>query len=111
MHYTEYFTLRDCCRSGHISSEGTHQAIFPGPQPTIFPGPQPTKSSVLLKTYTNEVMSVVGELQVKVQYGEQTETLKLIVISGRGPILLGRDWMQKQFLRRMVNFVFVATTR
>ena len=41
-----------------ISSEGTRQAIFPGMQPT--------KSSVLLKTYTNEVISV-GELQVKVQ--------------------------------------------
>ena len=40
-------------------------------------------------------MSVVGELQIKVQYGEQTETLKLIVVSGRGPSLLGRDWMQK----------------
>ena len=40
-------------------------------------------------------MSVVGELQVKVQYGEQTENLKLIVVSGRGPSLLDRDWMQK----------------
>ena len=70
-----------------VISEGTRQAIFPGLQPT--------KSSILLKTYTNEVMSVVGELQVKVQYGEQTETLKLIVVSGRGPSLLGRDWLQK----------------
>ena len=40
-------------------------------------------------------MSVVGELQVKVQYGELTETLKVIAVSGRGPSLLGRDWMQK----------------
>ena len=70
-----------------VISEGTRQAIFPELQPT--------KSNVLLKTYTNEVMSVVGELQVKVQYGEQTENLKLIVVSGRGPSLLGRDWMQK----------------
>ena len=30
-------------------------------------------------------MSVVGELQVRVQYGKQTEALKLIVVSGRGP--------------------------
>ena len=70
-----------------VISEDTRQAIFPELQPT--------KSNVLLKTYTNEVMSVVGELQVKVQYGEQTENLKLIVVSGRGPSLLGRDWMQK----------------
>ena len=70
-----------------VISEGTRQAVFPGLQPT--------KSSVLLKTYTNELMSVVGELQVAVQYGEQTETLKLIIVSGRAPSLLGRDWMQK----------------
>ena len=70
-----------------IISEGTRQAIFPELQPV--------KSNVLLKTYTNEVMAVVGELQVKVQYGEQTENLNLIVVSGRGPSLLGRDWLQK----------------
>ena len=33
------------------------------------------------------------------QYGEQTETLKLIVVSGRGPSLLGRYWMQKLCLQ------------
>lgn len=37
-----------------IISEATHWAIFPELQPV--------KSRVLLKTYTNEVMSVVGEL-------------------------------------------------
>ena len=58
---------------------------------TVFPELQPAKSNVLLKTYTNEVMKVVGELPVKVQYGEQTETLTLIVVSGSGPSLLGRD--------------------
>ena len=42
-----------------VISEGTRQAIFPELQLT--------KSNVLLKTYTNEVMSVAGELQVKVQ--------------------------------------------
>ena len=62
---------------------------------TVFPELQPAQSNVLLKTYTNEVMKVVGELPVKVQYGEQTETLTLIVVSGSGPSLLGRDWLQK----------------
>ena len=38
------------------------------------------------------MMSVVDELQGKVQ---QTENLKLIVVSGRGPSLLGHDWLQK----------------
>ena len=70
-----------------IISEETRQAIFPALQPV--------KSSLRLKTYTNEVMSVVGELQVKVQYGKQTEALKLIVVSDSGPSLLGHDWLQK----------------
>ena len=70
-----------------IISEDTHQAIFSALQPV--------KSSLQLKTYTNGVISVVGELQVKVQYGKQTEALKLIVVSGSGPSLLGCDWLQK----------------
>ena len=41
------------------------------------------------------VMSVVGELQVRVQYDKQTEALKLMVVSGREPSLLGHDWLQK----------------
>ena len=84
-----------------VISEYTCQAIFPELQPT--------KSNVLLKTYTNEVMSVVGELQVKVQYGEQTENLKLIVVSGRGPSLLGCDWMQKLPLHWQSIFHQVST--
>ena len=62
---------------------------------TVFPELQPAKSNVLLKTYPNVVMKVVGELPVKVQYGKQTETLTLIVVSGSRPSLLGRDWLQK----------------
>ena len=61
----------------------------------IFPALQPVKSNLRLKTFPNEVMSVVGELQVKVQYGKQTKALKLIVVSGSGPSLLGHDWLQK----------------
>ena len=32
---------------------------------------------------------------LKLQYGKQTKALKLIVVSGSGPSLLGRDWLQK----------------
>ena len=47
------------------------------------------KSKVLLKTYTNEHISVVGQLNVQVQYGEQQATLALLVVAGNGPALLG----------------------
>ena len=82
-----------------IISEDTYKAVFPELQPA--------KSNVLLKTYTNEVMKVVSELPVKVQYGEQTETLTLIVISGSGPSLLGRNGLQKLQLywQKMCHYI------
>ena len=42
---------------------------------SLFPLMQPAQSSIILKTYTEEIMLVVGELQVNVQYGEQTKRL------------------------------------
>ena len=47
---------------------------------SLFSLTQPAQSSIILKTYTGEVMPVVGELQVNVQYGEQTKRLRLIIL-------------------------------
>ena len=69
-----------------LISEGTRESLFPLMQPA--------QSSVILKTYTEEVMPVVGELQVNVQYGEQSKRLRLIIVAGTGPSLMGRDWLQ-----------------
>ena len=43
------------------------------------------KTYVVLKTYTEETIPVVGELPVMVQYGTQAKQLKLIVVSGERP--------------------------
>ena len=51
----------------------------------LFPHLSHCKSRVVLKTYTDETMPVVGELHVQVCYGMQ---------SSRGPTLLGRDWLK-----------------
>ncbi len=51
-------------------------------------------SQVVLKTYTNQVIPVVGEATVTVQYGTATQQLRLVVVAGDGPSLLGRDWLQ-----------------
>ena len=62
-----------------LFSEGIYESLFPMMQPA--------QSSVILKTYTGEVMPVVGELQVNVQYGEQTKRLRqLIIVAGTGPM-------------------------
>ena len=39
-------------------------------------------------------MPVLGELQAKVQYGQQAKSLVLIVVAGDGPSLMGRNWLQ-----------------
>ena len=54
---------------------------------------QPT--SIILKTYTGEQIPVKGTLSVDVKYGQQHhKNLKLLVVSGSGPCLMGRDWLK-----------------
>ena len=52
-------------------------------------------STVQLRTYTGKEITVFGELSVKVQSGSQVHTLSLLIMSGQGPILLGRNWLLK----------------
>ncbi|KAL5500514.1 hypothetical protein EMCRGX_G012092, partial [Ephydatia muelleri] len=51
-------------------------------------------SRVLLRTYTGDPISVVGEAKVPVSYNQQLSTLVLYVVKGTGPSLLGRDWLR-----------------
>ena len=53
------------------------------------------KSNVKLHTYSGEQLCVLGELQVTVQYNEQTASLPLIVLQGSGPNLFGRNWLEQ----------------
>ena len=51
------------------------------------------EAQVNLRTYTKEEIPVLGSCSVRVQYKEQTQTLPVIVVPGKGPNLLGRDWL------------------
>ena len=51
-------------------------------------------SRVLLRTYTGDPISVVGEARLAVSYNQQLSTLVLYVVKGTGPSLLGRDWLR-----------------
>lgn len=50
-------------------------------------------SNKKIKTYTGEVVSVYGEVTVSVRANEQEKELRLLVVEGTGPPLLGRDWL------------------
>ena len=49
-----------------------------------------SKSPVLLKTYTGELIPALGEMNVEVKYGSQISILTLTVVEGSGPSLFGR---------------------
>ena len=53
------------------------------------------KAKIRLRTYTGEQMKVLGQLQVNVQYHGLHHSLPLLVVEGRGPSLLGRNWLGK----------------
>ena len=46
-----------------------------------------------LRTYTGEALKVMGECEVVVTLGTQQDRLRLLVIDGDGPSLIGRDWL------------------
>lgn len=52
------------------------------------------KSDVLLKTYTDEPLPIIGEAEVTVEYKTQKVILPLIVVGGKGPSLFGRNWLK-----------------
>jgi len=51
-------------------------------------------SNLILRTYTDECMKDEGTLNVKVQYGNQTKKLMLVILKGNRPSLLGRNWLK-----------------
>ena len=62
---------------------------------TLLPTVQLQHTNVVLKTYTGEPIPVKGILSVDVRYGQQSHKgLKLLIVEGTGPSLLGRDWLR-----------------
>ena len=48
-----------------------------------------------LQTYTAEPMKVKGEMVVQIKYGEYEGALKLYVVEGTSPNLMGLNWLQQ----------------
>jgi hypothetical protein len=51
------------------------------------------RSTKKLRTYTGDVIPVVGQCEVVVRYNDVSKLLSAIVVKGDGPCLLGRDWL------------------
>jgi hypothetical protein len=61
---------------------------------TVFPELPLLKCPIRLKTYTDERIAVLGQLNVHVKYADQRVPLVLLVVAGDGPTLLGRNWLR-----------------
>ena len=48
-----------------------------------------------LKTYTGEAITVLGQVPVKVRYGQTDYQLTVLVVEGEGPNLMGRNWLRE----------------
>ena len=62
-----------------------------------FSGLSVKPTNLRLKTYTKEIITPVGSVEMMVEYKNQQHTLPLIVVPGNSPTLLGRNWLK--FLR------------
>lgn len=61
----------------------------------LFPNQPLRQSTVELKTFTGELLKVVGATDMEVSYQDQeSKTLPLVVVHGDGPPLLGRNWLK-----------------
>ena len=78
----------DTGASASIISEATYNKLWQADN-----APQLHPSDVKLRTYTGELLGVNGMAQVTVEYGEQKAQLKVLVVAGNGPSVMGRDWM------------------
>ena len=73
-----------------LISEATYFQLWEGNS-----GPKLEPSALKLRTYSGQELKLVGEVVVKVTYGQQEEDLSLQVVKGNGPSLLGRDWLAR----------------
>ena len=73
-----------------ILSEDTFRQVEKGQEVSRL---KPTKAR--LRTYTGEEINVMGEVQLPVEYGSGKHNLSALVVHGKGPSLLGRDWLSQ----------------
>ena len=54
-----------------------------------------TPTQIQLKTYTGELIPVLGVATVTVSHYNQSKQLELLVAAGKGPSLIGRGWLHE----------------
>ena len=75
-----------------IINEDTYKKIIDGNSAKN--RPRMGTAKVKLRTYTGELLKVLGTVNVVVKYEKQEVELQTFVVEGSGSNLLGRDWLR-----------------
>ena len=76
--------INDQSRTMEVGMGAAVSIISNSTRKKLFPHLKLQLSKLILKTYTDEQMQLVGQLNVYVQYGQQRKPLELVVVSGDG---------------------------
>ena len=52
-------------------------------------------TDIILQTYSGEPLTILGMMDAKIVYNDQSFILPLIVVKGHGPSLFGRSWLKR----------------
>ena len=63
-----------------------------------FPNEMISNSTLQLTTYTRDKLPMLGEVRVPVSYNDQGGEFMLYIVKGKGPNLLGRNWLEHLIL-------------
>ena len=64
-------------------------------QKSLFPTADLAEPTIRLRTYTSKPIHVVGQMSVEVQYNGYQGRHTVYVVEGKGPALMGRDWLSQ----------------
>ena len=79
----------DTGASVSLISEATYKQLWQDNCPKL------NRTTVKLRTYSGEMLVVLGSITVDINYRSQEAQLPLLVVAGNGPSLLGKNWLQK----------------
>lgn len=80
----------DTGASASVISEGTYKELWIAEEAPLLQA-----ADVRLKTYTGDCLPLMGAVQANLVYQGQEAAVRLFVVKGEGPSLLGRDILKK----------------
>ena len=85
--------IDECEVTMEINTGASTSLMSEGMFTSLWPKRKMQHSSINLQIYSKESLTVVGAVEVNVEYCDQIAQLPLVLIEGNGPTLLGKHWL------------------